>query len=168
MEKLYKPLEIELLEVVGLNWSMQAMRLPTGSIGDTIRKNLGTKDALLAKKLVNAGNDHAKAIRGIQAYLRLKFQVGFMIELDTYRIGVETLSTSSAMHQDLKGIKGKALAEIKQKMLPNKYYERITVMSYQALKNIYKQRRKHRHPDWQIFCDFIESLPYYNILIIPD
>lgn len=164
---LYDPLQIELLEVVGLRWSMQAMRLPTGSSGDTNNSLLGKKDAMLARKLIMAGDDHAKAIRGIQVYLRLKFQVGWMIEFDTYRIGVETLSTSSSMHQDLKGMKGAELAELKQAGLPSKIYERIIVISYQALRNIHKQRRHHRHPDWQIFCDFIETLPLYNTLINP-
>lgn len=33
--------------------------------------------------------------------------------------------------------------------------------NYQQLKTIYQQRRHHRLPDWQVFCDFIESLPRF-------
>jgi hypothetical protein len=41
--------------------------------------------------------------------------------------------------------------------------------SYQALRRIYKQRRHHRHPDWQVFCkDFIEKLPDFDTLIYPE
>lgn len=31
--------------------------------------------------------------------------------------------------------------------------------NYQQLKTIYAQRRHHRLPDWQMFCDWVETLP---------
>ena len=33
--------------------------------------------------------------------------------------------------------------------------------NYRQLKTIYQQRRNHALPDWQIFCDFIETLPRF-------
>lgn len=33
--------------------------------------------------------------------------------------------------------------------------------NYLQLKTIYQQRRNHALPDWQMFCDFIESLPRF-------
>lgn len=36
---------------------------------------------------------------------------------------------------------------------------RITT-NYLQLKTMYKQRRTHRLPDWQVFCDWIETLPH--------
>lgn len=33
--------------------------------------------------------------------------------------------------------------------------------NYQQLKTIYQQRRNHRLPDWQVFCDWIETLPRF-------
>lgn len=33
--------------------------------------------------------------------------------------------------------------------------------NYQQLKTIYQQRRHHRLPDWQMFCDWIETLPRF-------
>lgn len=33
--------------------------------------------------------------------------------------------------------------------------------NYRQLKTIYQQRRNHALPDWQMFCDFIESLPRF-------
>jgi hypothetical protein len=41
-------------------------------------------------------------------------------------------------------------------------------MSYQALRAIYIARREHRHPDWRIFCKFIEILPSFKKLIYPE
>ena len=33
--------------------------------------------------------------------------------------------------------------------------------NYQQLKTIYQQRRHHRLPDWQVFCDWCETLPRF-------
>jgi hypothetical protein len=165
--KHYKPLRVQLNEVCGIQWAMKAMRLPKRTEGDTRYDSVGVLDAKLASALVRAGSDQAKAIRGIVAYFTLEMQVGFMIEFETYRHGVECLSTSSAMHGELKELTGEELAEQKQTDLPNKYYTRAVMISYQALRAMYKARKNHRHPDWRIFCKFIETLPYFNVLIFP-
>ena len=36
--------------------------------------------------------------------------------------------------------------------------------NYRQLKTIYKQRRYHRLPEWQIFCDWLETLPYSEFI----
>ena len=36
------------------------------------------------------------------------------------------------------------------------------VTNYLQLKTIYLQRRHHKLPDWQVFCDWIESLPMFK------
>ena len=33
--------------------------------------------------------------------------------------------------------------------------------NYRQLKTIYQQRRPHPLPDWQMFCDFCETLPRF-------
>lgn len=33
--------------------------------------------------------------------------------------------------------------------------------NYQQLKTIYQQRRNHRLPEWQAFCDWLETLPHF-------
>lgn len=161
---LYRPLKIETLRVAGIEESLRAMRNPRMSHA---RSTLDA-DIALASKLIRAGDEHAKAIRGCIVWAELDCQVGWMIELDTYRIGIETLSTSSAMYMDLAGQKGHGLAEVKQADLPTKIYRRTLMASYQALRRIHHQRRKHRHPDWQLFCNWIESLPYFDQLIMPE
>lgn len=37
--------------------------------------------------------------------------------------------------------------------------------NYRCLKNIYIQRRNHRLPEWRQFCQWIETLPYFEELI---
>jgi hypothetical protein len=46
-------------------------------------------DLKLARKLILAGDEHAKAVRGVIAYFEMEFQIGWMVEWDTYRIRVE-------------------------------------------------------------------------------
>ena len=157
----YKPLKVALMEVCGVGHSLEAMRLPFNNRGKTPTMEL-------AGKLIKAGDDHGKFIRGCIAYIKVEMQVGFMIDLETYRAGIECLSTSSTMHNELKGMSGVKLAELKQELMVDKVYTRIMTVSYQALRNIYKARRKHRHPDFTIFCDFIEEMPYFSELIMPE
>lgn len=157
----YKPLKINTQEICGIEWVFRAMRHPMGSYD----KAGETADIQLASRLVKAGDEHAKALRGIIVYAELEFQIGWMVEWNTYRIGVEVLSTSSTMHIDLKGMKGEELAEAKQEGLKDVVYRQGVMISYQTLRRIYKQRRTHRHPDWQIFCNWIETLPLFTEVI---
>lgn len=38
--------------------------------------------------------------------------------------------------------------------------------NYRCLRNIYKQRKQHRLPEWREFCSWIETLPYAQELLI--
>ena len=50
-------------------------------------------------------------------------------------------------------------------LLPSSYNQRRTVMlNYEVLANIYKSRRKHKLDEWHTFCDWIESLPYAELI----
>ena len=50
-------------------------------------------------------------------------------------------------------------------LLPSSYNQRRTVMlNYEVLANIYKSRRNHKLDEWHIFCDWIESLPYSELI----
>ena len=39
--------------------------------------------------------------------------------------------------------------------------------NYRQLKTIYKQRRYHRLPEWQAFCDWILTFPYAELIVGP-
>lgn len=50
-------------------------------------------------------------------------------------------------------------------LLPSSYNQRRTVMlNYEVLANMYKSRRNHKLDEWQTFCDWIESLPYSELI----
>lgn len=167
---MYKPLKVEVREFAGLYPSLEAMRLPKGLIGDTPWGSItiGPKDAKLAKRLILARDDKGKFARGIMIWLQMECQIGWLIEFVTYRVGVECLSSSSTMHGNLRQLSGVELAEKKQTDLEDLVYIRIEMISYQALRRMYIARRNHRHPDWQIFCSFVETLPHFDILIMPE
>ena len=51
-------------------------------------------------------------------------------------------------------------------LLPSSYNQRRTVMlNYEVLANIYKSRRNHKLDEWHTFCDWIEELPYSELII---
>ena len=53
-------------------------------------------------------------------------------------------------------------------LLPSSYNQRRTVMlNYEVLANIYKSRRNHKLDEWHIFCDWIEKLPYGELITGP-
>ena len=50
-------------------------------------------------------------------------------------------------------------------LLPSSYNQRRTVMlNYEVLANMYKSRRNHKLDDWHTFCDWIEELPYSELI----
>ena len=50
-------------------------------------------------------------------------------------------------------------------LLPSSYNQRRTVMlNYEVLANIYKSRRNHKLDEWHTFCDWIEELPYSELI----
>ena len=50
-------------------------------------------------------------------------------------------------------------------LLPSSYNQKRTVMlNYEVLANIYKSRRNHKLDEWHTFCEWIESLPYSELI----
>ena len=50
-------------------------------------------------------------------------------------------------------------------LLPSSYNQKRTVMlNYEVLVNIYRWRRDHKLDEWHTFCDWIESLPYAELI----
>ena len=53
-------------------------------------------------------------------------------------------------------------------LLPTSYNQKRTVMlNYEVLANIYKSRKNHKLDEWHTFCDWIEGLPYSELIIGP-
>ena len=51
-------------------------------------------------------------------------------------------------------------------LLPSSYNQKRTVMlNYEVLANIYKSRRNHKLDEWHVLCDWIEKLPYSELIV---
>lgn len=127
--------------------------------------SISPKSLKLLSNLQLSGDDHGKANRGIVAYALIKAPIYWWVEMETYRIGHERLSSQSTMHVDAKGLEGDELVKFKGDMPMGKELIKIDSFSYQTLRHIYFARRDHRLPEWHTFCDWIKTLPFSKELI---
>jgi hypothetical protein len=50
-------------------------------------------------------------------------------------------------------------------LLPTSYNQKRTVMlNYEVLVNIYHSRKNHKLDEWHVFCDWIKTLPYSELI----
>lgn len=50
-------------------------------------------------------------------------------------------------------------------LLPSSYNQKRTIkLNYEVLAKIYKERKHHKLDEWHVFCDWIEQLPYSDII----
>lgn len=50
-------------------------------------------------------------------------------------------------------------------LLPSSYNQKRTIMlNYEVLANIYEWRRNHKLDEWHVVCDWIETLPYSELI----
>ena len=178
-------IKIETIEIAGLGSVLKALRLPFGKEcrsnsefivehqrEDTIKTSnftyINEKDLRLLSTLIKRGDEHAKTARGLIVYAAIEAHIWWYRELETYRIGRERLSCESTMHIDCKGLSGEELEKAKDEMPMGKVQKAIDWFSYQTLRRIWIQRHNHRLPMWHDFCAWIESLPFFDTLILPD
>lgn len=178
-------LDVKTIEVAGFLSAVEALRLPFGkecrsqtnyddSWVETIIPNFQSdvrvffdeRDLTLMSTLIKRGDEHAKVLRGIIAYAEINAPRFWWVEMDTYRIGSERLSSESTMHIQGRGMSTEELVKMKSELTEGTMQKRVQYFSYQALRRIYQQRRNHRLPHWHIFCDWIKTLPFANELIL--
>lgn len=187
-------MKIETIEVAGLAGALTALRLPFGkelrsdiniktdpfiAINNITKEktnylawhghiNIHNKDLALMTTLVKRGDEHAKVVRGIMVWARIKAPVYFTRELETYRAGRERLSSSSTMHQECQGLSGEELQRAKAELSMGTEQDFVDVYSYQTLRRIVAQRHNHRLPEWHEFVDWVRTLPFAEELILVD
>ena len=50
-------------------------------------------------------------------------------------------------------------------LLPSSYNQKRTIMlNYEVLVGIYRDRKNHKLDEWHVFCDWIRSLPYSELI----
>lgn len=175
-------LKIETLEIAGFASVLQALRLPFGKecrsevmydcqspkenvIQTASYSNIDDRDLKLMSTLVKRGEEHCKALRGLIVYAEISAPRYWWVEMDTYRIGSERLSSESTMHIQGKGLSTEELVKMKSELKEGTIQKRAQYFSYPTLRRIYFQRRNHRLPMWHDFCKWIETLPFAKELI---
>ena len=174
-------LKIENTEVMGWEHAIRGMRNPKNSweksdsgycdtigdkFGDVIKPEnyrLGPNDFDLMSRLRNAGTDHRKFMRMITVYLDITSpHKVWMTPLDILRCTIEMLN---AYRESYLETKDKQDWWQMIQLLPSSYNQKRTVMlNYEVLANMYKSRRNHKLDEWHTFCDWIESLPYSELI----
>ena len=176
-------MKIELLEISGMVSALKALRLPYNkepmseinhtvyANGDIFRQqnrinfDLEGKDIALMQKLIISGDEHAKPLRGILAYLDITAPIDWWVEAETYEAGHQRLFSASTMNTEGRGLKGHALREELNKISFGREVRKIDYISYQTLRRIVRQRYNHRKEEWHFFIDAIRMLPYAEELI---
>lgn len=182
----YAPSEEEFLNTI------EEIRI-AGESFPTVENN-HLKRALLNLGQTEIGEGHDNFLNGIVVQFDLTFTIKAWYELQRYHF-IDFVSSMSLMHRGIaiadfgsfcdnvlpevvnlsKSLANEALAskdkEDKLSLLYNlplgtEFTARMTT-NYRQLKTILLQRRTHLLPDWQVFCDWIESLPYAEYLLIP-
>ena len=185
-------MRIETIELAGFAAAFSALRLPFGkevrsrimtSIhadkgwiggGDEIplvidypaRVIIDQKDMALMNTLVKRGTEHAKVTRGIMVWAKITAPIYWWCEMETYVVGHQRLSSESTMHVDCRGLSGDDLVAAKAAIPMGKELTKVDAFSYQALRNIARQRWNHRLPEWHVFVDWIKTLPFSHELIL--
>jgi len=100
------------------------------------------------------------------------FQIGESCNPHTKK---ETIAVAEALQASYHGIDGSVEPERKKEAYLELLYNLPAgfelmagmVTNYRCLRNIYEQRRTHRLPDWHTVCNWIETLPLAETLLIP-
>lgn len=177
-------MKIELLEISGMVSALKALRLPYNkepmseiehswherdgvfSQLNRIDFDLEGKDIALMQRLIISGDEHAKPLRGILAYLDITAPIDWWVEAETYEAGHQRLFSASTMNTEGRGLKGHLLREELNKISFGREVRKIDYFSYQTLRRIVRQRYNHRKEEWHFFIDAVRKLPYANELIL--
>lgn len=75
------------------------------------------------------------------------------------------IDTLNCLRDEYLDTKDEASFQLIRQFLPQGYNARYTwSANYQVLRNIYHSRKTHRLPEWHTFCEWIETLPYAELI----
>lgn len=84
---------------------------------------------------------------------------------DSKDILCSTISTMNFYRNEYLSTKDKKYWWQMIQLLPTSYNQKRTVMlNYEVLANIYKSRKDHKLDEWHDFCDWIQDLPYSQLI----
>ena len=183
--------KIKNIQVYSIEDSFRASKYPFAVDVNAVNDEFTDRIDKLGRCEIGTGHDNF--LNGIIVQFDLTFSIKAWVEMQRYHF-IDFVSSQSTMHciskMDIKSmcneyVSDVVIAEVERlkkayldNPTPKNYLEllynvpvgfeltaRMTT-NYRQLKTIYAQRRTHRLEDWQVFCDFIETLPYAKELII--
>lgn len=188
-----RELEIKDISIYGWRYATKAMRRSYKTLFKSDSKEieynkdndfyLGNKDRTLMKKLIHKGDEECKFLRFILIQFEMKAPRYFWQQFDTYRFVDK--SSESTMHTLKHGVTQDdfylyindeilkwyielfntfKMNEMKASLPEGFLQTRDISTNYATLRNIYRQRRKHKLNEWQLFCDWIEQLPEHWLI----
>ena len=100
------------------------------------------------------------------AYNSIRLFRDIIDTLNNYRhIYLDYTAGDSYIEEDGRAINKKDAWWQMIQLLPSSYNQKRTVMlNYEVLANIYKSRRNHKLDEWHVLCDWIEKLPYSELI----
>lgn len=136
----------------------------------TVANSCSTMHKIAAKEftLDDFSHEHLDTFRGLTMYAPQEYHFS---SLDLLKLQVDVLNQWRARY--LNALKTEAETGLPAKdiwwqmiqLLPSSYNQKRTVMlNYEVLANIYKSRRHHKLDEWHTLCDWIESLPYSELI----
>lgn len=153
---------------------------------------IGEKDLKLAETLVKNGEPHCKFLRMIHVQVCITAPLYWWKEADTYKVGTVANSTSTMhritnypikkncfecpeMIMDttieyLESLRVSFNETLNKNLwknlivnLPSGWLQtRMIDFNYSVIKRIYRDRKNHKLVEWHAFCDWVETLPYFN------
>ena len=136
----------------------------------TVANSCSTMHKIAAKEftLDDFSYEHLDTFRGLTMYAPLEYHFS---SLDLLNLQVDVLNQwrtrylNALKTETETGLPAKDIWWQMIQLLPSSYNQKRTVMlNYEVLANIYKSRRNHKLDEWHTLCDWIESLPYSELI----
>ena len=176
-------------QVYGLENAIKVSKYPYAIDTNNVTSEITDRTMSLAG--CKTGTGHDNFLHGIIVQFDLTFSNKAWVEGERYHF-LEFISSQSTMHciskMDIRNMCNKYVTEttikeverLKNEYLNDKSDENFLYLIYNIpsgieltagmttnycqLKTIYQQRRTHRLPDWQMLCDWIETLPHSEFI----
>lgn len=136
----------------------------------TVANSCSTMHKIAAKEftLDDFSHEHLDTFRGLTMYAPQEYHFS---SLDLLKLQVDVLNQwrtrylNALKTETETGLPAKDIWWQMIQLLPSSYNQKRTVMlNYEVLANMYKSRRNHKLDEWHTLCDWIESLPYSNLI----
>ena len=180
-------MEIRIVEEAGHTAAVTGMKFSHQTECDLMEiEEAKYADTKTTRALAKQDSGHNKFLESIIVWVDIRAKLKFWKQFDTYRIGV-TKQSKSTMHSIMKrpltrddfgyDIADRRVAHYNTLIAEGKFEEisddlsegylqtRRVCLSYKVIRHIIMQRRNHKLPEWQEFCEFMKDMLKYPRLL---